>query len=127
MVELYQVEMEPEVETWLAGLAIQQEAQVDAVVGKLLDAPTTLGMPRARHLAGKTWELRFNLGSVKQRITYWVAPGKRIVLLTQFRKTKQNERTEVARAIAKQEECEARHRGEPTHEYSRTKQEGEQS
>jgi hypothetical protein len=35
-----------------------------------------------RHLGGKLRELRFHLGPTQQRITYWLAPGKRIVLLT---------------------------------------------
>jgi hypothetical protein len=43
------------------------------------------------------------------RISYWLAPGARVVLLTVFRKTRQVERTEVDRAVAAQRECASGH------------------
>jgi phage-related protein len=52
----------------------------------LAEQPTTLGEPHSRHLGGKLRELRFRLGDAHQRITYWLAPGRRVVLLTVFRK-----------------------------------------
>ncbi|MFE9976076.1 type II toxin-antitoxin system RelE/ParE family toxin [Streptomyces hirsutus] len=122
---LYEVELEPEVRAWLAGLSDRDHAKVDFAVGMLAEAPLTLGEPWSRHLDGKTRELRFHLGGKQQRITYWVASRQRIVLLTQFRKTKQNESAEVAQAIAKQKECEARHLEDAVHEYSRTMKKGE--
>ncbi|MFG2948342.1 type II toxin-antitoxin system RelE/ParE family toxin [Streptomyces adustus] len=122
---LYEVELEPEVRAWLAGLSDRDHAKVDFAVGMLLEAPLTLGEPWSRHLDGKTRELRFNLGSRQQRITYWIASGQRIVLLTQFRKTKQNESAEVTRALVKQEECETRHLADAAHVYSRTMKKGE--
>jgi hypothetical protein len=42
--------------------------------------------------------LRFHLGAKPTRITYWIAPGRVIVLLTVFVKERQNERREVERA-----------------------------
>ena len=39
------------------------------------------------------------------RISYWLAPGARVVLLTVFRKTRRVERGEVARAVAAQQAC----------------------
>jgi hypothetical protein len=124
---LYEVEMEPEVSSWLAGLADQHFASVDFAVGRLAASPTTLGEPYSRHLGGKTRELRLYLGSKKVRISYWLAPRQRIVLLTVFNKSKQVERAEVDRAKAAQQECETRHLEEASHEYSRTEKEGEQS
>ncbi|GAA1755885.1 type II toxin-antitoxin system RelE/ParE family toxin [Luedemannella helvata] len=73
------------------------------------DHAETLGEPYSRHLAGKTRELRFHLGSSAVRISYWVAPGRRVVLLTVFRKTRQVERAEVDRAVAAQLACAAGH------------------
>ena len=72
----------------------------------LADHAETLGEPYSRHLGGKTRELRFRLERAAVRIGYWLAPAARVVLLTVFRKTRQIERTEVARAIAAQEACE---------------------
>lgn len=43
------------------------------------------------------------------RISYWLAPGARVVLLTAFRKTRQVERAEVARAVAAQQACASGH------------------
>lgn len=71
--------------------------------------PETLGEPYARHLGGKTRELRFHLDRSAVRLSYWLAPGARVVLLTVFRKTRQVERAEVARAIAAQQTCETGH------------------
>ena len=69
----------------------------------------TLGEPYSRHLLGKTRELRFYLERSAVRISYWLAPGARVVLLTVCRKTRQVERAEVARAVAAQQACAAGH------------------
>lgn len=66
-------------------------------------------------------ELRFTLGhdGAATRVTYWLAPDRRIVLLTVFRKTRMRAAAEVVRAKSARKECEAAH--EPaSHEYSRT-------
>lgn len=43
------------------------------------------------------------------RVTYWLAPGRRVILMTVFRKTRSAETAEVARALQAQMICEARH------------------
>jgi hypothetical protein len=50
-------------------------------------------------------ELRFYLGAAATRITYWIAPGRRIVLLTVFVKTRQREQREIERARAAMQAC----------------------
>ena len=57
-----------------------------------------LGEPCSRQLDGKLRELRFHLDGTAIRVTYWIASGRRIVLLTVFRKTRMRETAEVARA-----------------------------
>lgn len=42
-------------------------------------------------------------------MTYWLAPGRRIILLTVFRKTRSAEVAEVARALQAQKTCEPEH------------------
>jgi hypothetical protein len=54
-------------------------------------------------------ELRFHLLRQQARITYWLAPGRRVILLTVFRKTRGAETAEVARAVQAQKVCEAEH------------------
>ncbi|TCO65518.1 hypothetical protein [Actinocrispum wychmicini] len=41
---------------------------------------------------------RFWLGDKPRRISYWIASGRRIILLTVWRKTKMRESAEIERA-----------------------------
>jgi hypothetical protein len=60
-----------------------------------------------RQLDGKLRELRFFLAGRPTRITYWIAPGRRIILLTVFVKTQRQERREIRRAKQAMELCAA--------------------
>ena len=57
-----------------------------------------LGEPYTRQLDRKLRELRFHLDRQAVRITYWIASGRRIVLLTVFIKTRMREDREIERA-----------------------------
>jgi hypothetical protein len=105
----YEIELEPEVRDWLDVLPLRDYAKVEAMADILADHAETLGEPYSRHLSGKTRELRFYLERSAVRVSYWLAPGARVVLLTVFRKTRQVERAEVARAVAAQQECASGH------------------
>ena len=87
MADLYAVEVEPEVRVWLEALSDRDFGRVDFLVGLLAEEAETLGEPYARHLKGKVRELRFHLLRQQTRVTYWLAPGRRLVLLTVFHKT----------------------------------------
>ncbi|EFK99948.1 type II toxin-antitoxin system RelE/ParE family toxin [Streptomyces sp. NPDC001255] len=116
----YPIEIEPEVRLWLENISAQHYKQVERVVDLLAEEATTLDEPYSRHLGGKVRELRFRLGDAHQRLTYWLAPGRRVVLLTVFRKTRMREQTEVDRAQRAQRLCETEHRAAAEHEiYSR--------
>ncbi|MEV4329514.1 type II toxin-antitoxin system RelE/ParE family toxin [Streptomyces sp. NPDC049597] len=120
MEDPYVVEIEREVRLWLANLSPRDYLNVEDIVERLVDSPTTLGEPYSRHLGGAVRELRFDLGNDRDaiRIPYWLAPGRRIILLTVFRKSKLRESSEVARAKRAQATCAAQH--EPAHEeYTR--------
>jgi len=78
-------------------------------VGLLAERAGDLGEPYTRHLAGKVRELRFHLLRQQTRVTYWLAPGRRVILLTVFRKTRSAQTAEVARALEIQKLCEAEH------------------
>lgn len=121
MADWYDVELEPEVRTWLDTLSLSEYRTVEYHADRLAAAPTTLGEPYSKHLRGAVRELRFHLGRSAWRLTYWLAPQRRIVLLTVFRKTRDRETSEVERAIAAQRVCETKH--EPaTHFYDRERQ-----
>lgn len=58
------------------------------------------------------FELRFHCQGAARRITYWFTPSQRIVLLTTFRKQRNNERREIERARTALRRCAAEHAGE---------------
>ena len=57
-------------------------------------------MPLSRSLGDGLFELRFSLGSTARRITYRFTDDGRIVLLTTFRKQRDNEWAEAQTAAA---------------------------
>ena len=109
MEALFDIEVEPEVRKWLDSLGDRDFGRVDFLVGLLAEQAETLDEPYAKHLGGKVRELRFHLLGRRTRVTYWLAPGRRVVLLTVFHKTRANETREVQRAIAAQRACEDGH------------------
>lgn len=110
----------PEVRLWLENIPAHHYKQAERVADLLAEQPTTLDEPHSRRLGGKLRELRFRLGDAHQRITYWLAPGRRVVLLTVFRRTKMREQAEVDRAHTAQRLCEAEHEAAAEHDlYSR--------
>jgi len=114
MAGLYTVEIEPEVRSWLIGLSDRDFGRVDFPIGLLPERAQDLGEPYTRHLGGRVRELRFHLLRQQTRVTYWLGPGRRVILLTVFRKTRGAEVAEVARALQAQKKCEAEHG--PAHE-----------
>jgi hypothetical protein len=92
------VELEPETRDWLESLSTAHFATAAFYVDLLADQGPLLSEPYSRQLDGKLRELRFHLDGRPIRVTYWIAPGRRIVLLTVFAKTRQREAREVDRA-----------------------------
>ncbi|MBX6169555.1 MAG: type II toxin-antitoxin system RelE/ParE family toxin [Thermobispora bispora] len=92
------VELEPEVRQWLEGLSAASFAKVAFYVDLLASEGALLGEPYSKQLDGKLRELRFYLDEIAVRITYWIAPGRRIVLLTVFHKSRPREEREIERA-----------------------------
>src|SRR5271165_5536310 len=93
-----QVELEPEVRDWFLALDDDDASRVRFHIDRLSELGVTLDEPHTRQLDGKLRELRFFLGGRPTRITYWIAPGRRIMLLTVFAKTQRQERREIRRA-----------------------------
>ncbi|HAN71632.1 MAG TPA: addiction module toxin RelE [Actinobacteria bacterium] len=92
------VELEPEVRDWLQGLSGAEFGHAAFYVDLLAERGVLLSEPYTKQLDGKLRELRFDLSRRAVRITYWIAPGRRIILLTVFTKTKDRDRAQVARA-----------------------------
>jgi hypothetical protein len=95
---MWSVELEPEVERWMTALGAHDFAFVLAHVERLAERGNALRMPASRALGDGLFELRFDLLRSAWRVTYFFTTERRIVLLTVFRKQRQNERAEVQRA-----------------------------
>lgn len=102
---MWSVELEPEVEQWIDSLSVSEFAVVLAHVERLAESGNALRMPASRFLGDRLFELRFDIVRVAWRITYFFGDRRRIVLLTVFRKQRQNERHEVLRARVAMERC----------------------
>ncbi|WP_239375103.1 type II toxin-antitoxin system RelE/ParE family toxin [Frankia sp. Cj5] len=92
------VELEPEVRDWLEQLSTAHFATAAFYIDLLAEQGPVLGEPYTRQLDGKLRELRFHVDRQAVRVTYWLAPGQRVVLLAVFVKTRMREVGEVARA-----------------------------
>lgn len=101
----WEVELEPEVRDWYLALDEEFQGRVDFRIDQLAEKGSLLGEPLSRQLDGKLRELRFYLGGRPTRITYWIAPDRRIILLTVFAKTRRRERRQVERAKRAMERC----------------------
>lgn len=84
--EIWTPEIEPEVRDFLESPTPTPYGQAEASFDLLLEAPTTLGEPHAKHLGDGLRELRLRIHPNDWRMTYWPASGRRIVLLAVFRK-----------------------------------------
>jgi phage-related protein len=99
------VEQHPEVRDYLENLSDKEFGRVAFYIDLLEREGNRLGFPTVSHLGGKVWELRIPMGREARRITYHILTGRRIVLLTTFKKTQRNEKAEVARAHREWERC----------------------
>lgn len=99
------IELEPEVEHWLLSLTDDEFGRAERYIDLLAEEGVLLDEPFTRQLEGKLRELRFYLGRRRTRITYFIATGRRIILLSMFAKTRPRERAEIARAVRAMERC----------------------
>ena len=100
-----EVELHNEVVKWMATLDDDQWERTVVVIDRLAQLDSTARMPLSRSLGEGLFELRFTLGQTARRITYRFTSDGRIVLLTTFRKQRNNERNEIKRARKAAEEC----------------------
>ena len=99
------VELEPEVERWFSRLTDEDFGQAQFYVDLLEREGVALGEPYTRQLRGELRELRFYVGRDRYRVTYYIAKGRRIILLTVFTKSRQREMHEIDRAAAAMGRC----------------------
>lgn len=114
--DVYAIEIEPEIRAWLENLAPADYRTVERFADRLAVEGPALPFPLTSHLGDGLRELR--VGAM--RVTYWLAPGRRAVLLTVFRKTRMRQTDEVLRAHRARKHCAAEHPPADAHDvYSR--------
>lgn len=99
------VELHDEVAEWMESLEDEEWDRVVVIVDRLAEFGPAARMPLSRSLGDGLFELRFALGPTARRITYRFTQDGSVVLLTTFRKKRQNERVEIARARKVSAEC----------------------
>jgi hypothetical protein len=100
-----EIELHDEIVDWMLGLDDAQWNRTVVVIDRLADLGPAARMPLSRSLGEGLFELRFALGASARRITYRFTANQRIVLLTTFRKQRNNERAEIARARKVAQDC----------------------
>lgn len=99
------IELHDEVVDWMASLKDNEWNRTVVAIDRLADLGSRARMPFSRAPGDGLFEVRFTLGSTARRITYRFTTDGRIVLLTTFRKQRNNERNEIARARRIAEAC----------------------
>lgn len=99
------VELHDEVVEWLSELPEHEHDRVVVIVDRLADLGSRARMPLSRSLGDGFFELRFSLGPTARRVTYRFTSDNRIMLLTTFRKQRNNERNEITRARLVAADC----------------------
>lgn len=102
MVEL---ELHDEVVEWMETLDDAGWDRTVVVIDRLASLGSSARMPLSRSLGDGLFELRFTLGPTARRITYRFTKDGRIILLTTFRKQRNNERNEIDRARKAAVDC----------------------
>jgi phage-related protein len=101
------VELEAEVADWIEALLPAEFGRAEFYIDLSAERGPLLDQPYTRQLRGKLRELRFYLGARGDavRLSYFIAAGRRIVLLTVFRKQRRQERAEIERAYKAMQRC----------------------
>lgn len=102
---MWEIELEPEVREWFEQLPPRAVAIVTFNINRLAHQGAALRMPHSRSLGDGLFELRFDIERSSRRITFFFPGERRIVLLTVFRKQRQNEQTEIARSRLAMKRC----------------------
>jgi len=100
-----EIELHDEVAEWMVTLVDSDWERTVVIVDRLASLGPSARMPLSRALGEGLFELRYSLGSTARRITYRFTSDGRIILLTTFRKQRNNERAEISRARGAAEEC----------------------
>ena len=97
--------MHDEIVEWMSSLDTTEWDRTVIIIDRLADLGSMARMPFSRALGDGLFEARYALGPTARRITYRFTKDNRIILLTTFRKQRNNERAEITRARQIADEC----------------------
>lgn len=103
-----EIEAHDEVVEWFEQISRADWERTCVVIDRLSSLGSKARMPLSRSLGDGLFEVRFTISSTARRITYRFTSDGRIILLTTFRKQRNNERAEIARARRTAQECASR-------------------
>ena len=98
-------ELHDEIVEWMDTLGDAEWDRTVVVIDRLAALGPGARMPLSKSLGDRLFELRFALGPPARRITYRFTKDGRIILLTTFRKQRNNERNEIDRARKAATDC----------------------
>ena len=108
MGDVAEIEAHDEIVEWFDELSQPEWERTSVVIDRLASLGSQARMPFSRSLGDGLFEVRFTLGSTARRITYRFTSDERVILLTTFRKQRNNERAEVTRARRIAQDCATR-------------------
>jgi phage-related protein len=94
----YEIHLSKEVASWYQKLATRDRAFADRAFDRLEELGPQLRMPHSRAIGKGVFELRFNCEQVARRVTYVFESESNIITLTTFRKQRDTEPNQLARA-----------------------------
>jgi hypothetical protein len=100
-----EIELHDEILDWLDTLEQTDWERVAVVIDRLAELGPQARMPLSKALGDGLFELRFTLSATARRVTYRFSRDGKVVLLTTFRKQRNNERHEIERARQAAEQC----------------------
>ena len=100
-----EIEAHDEVVEWFDELSQNEWERASVVIDRLASPGSQARMPLSRSLGEGLFEVRFTVGSTARRITHRFTKDSRIILLTTFRKQRNNERAEITRARKIAQDC----------------------
>ncbi|MEZ5322848.1 MAG: type II toxin-antitoxin system RelE/ParE family toxin [Microthrixaceae bacterium] len=106
---MVEVGLHDEIVEWIDTLDETERSRTLVVIDRLATLGPAARMPLSKRLGDGLFELRFTLGSTARRITYRFTKDGRVILLTTFRKQRNNERNEITRARKAAAECAERY------------------
>ena len=104
-----ELELHDEIVEWMDTLDDPEWDRTVVLIDRLAALGSSARMPMSKSLGDGLFELRFTLGPTARRITYRFTKDSRSILLTTFRKQRNNERNEIERARKAAVDCAKRY------------------